>query len=286
MSTVLCLAADGDSHGWRAIFLAARDLFPNLLILIRDPAHAIRIAAKALHQDDVFGEVWHELFDARHALVPDLMNSPKWHDLLVAIQEENIRAVAMPGLNTKPLAGVLRNVAFAKQRFDSTAGPVGKMALMLLPAATLLAYIASDRRHEAEQRERATTLLRKLDTKFCTATGVSADWGIICNWFLRRFDVAYHDIAMSRCEIDCMIETLDAVFLEGRVFQALLSRPPQPSGGKQPAPHLVRPRNRYLRSQPLASIAGSAHGVLCAFSAKSLYSSQEVFLCSCGKIRR
>ena len=142
------------------MFLAARELFPNLLLCIRDPAHAIRIAVKALHRDDVFGEVWHELFDARHALVPDLMNSPKWHDLLVAIQEENIKAVAMPGV-PQPLAGVLRNVAFAKQRFDSTAGPVGKMALMLLPAATLLAYIASDRRHEAEQRERATTLLRK-----------------------------------------------------------------------------------------------------------------------------
>ena len=64
-----------------------------------------------------------------------------------------------------------------------------------------------------------------MDTKFCTATGVCADWGIICNWFLRRFHVAYHDIAMSRCEIDCMIETLDAVFLEGRVFQALLAPP-------------------------------------------------------------
>ena len=214
MSTVLCMAADGDGHGRRAMFLAARELFPNLLLCIRDPAHAIRIAVKALHRDDVFGEVWHELFDARHALVPDLMNSPKWHDLLVAIQEENIKAVAMPGV-PQPLAGVLRNVAFAKQRFDSTAGPVGKMALMLLPAATLLAYIASDRRHEAEQRERATTLLKKLDTKFCIATGVSADWGIICNWFLRRFDVAYHDIAMSRCEIDGMVETLDAVFLEG-----------------------------------------------------------------------
>ena len=47
-------------------FLAARDLFANLLIVIRDPAHAIRIAAKALHCDDVFGEVWHELFDSRH----------------------------------------------------------------------------------------------------------------------------------------------------------------------------------------------------------------------------
>ena len=172
--------------GGRVLFLAARDVFPNLLLCIRDPAHAIRIAAKALHTDDVFGEVWHELFDARHALVPDLMNSPKWHDLLVAIQKTNVTAVAAGGF-PEPLAGIIRNVAFAKQRFDSTAGPVGKMALMLLPAATLLAYIASDRRHESEQRERATALLKKLDTKFCMAVGVSADWGIICNWFLRRF---------------------------------------------------------------------------------------------------
>ena len=93
---------------------------------------------------------------------------------------------------------------------------------MLLPVATLLAYIASDRRHDSDQRERATALLRKLDTKFCAAIGVSADWGIICTWFLRLFDVASHDIAKLRSEIDCMIETLDAVFVEGRVFEQIL----------------------------------------------------------------
>ena len=67
-----------------------------------------------------------------------------------------------------------------------------------------------------------------MDTKFCVATGVSADWGTICKWFLRRFDVACHDIAASRCEIDCMVETLDAAFLEGRVFQQVL-RPGTPA---------------------------------------------------------
>ena len=152
--------------------LAAREVFPNVLLCIRDSAHAIRIAATALHTDDVFGNVWRELFDGRHALVPDLMNSKKWHDLLVAVQESNVRAVAS-GRVPQPLAGVLRNVAFAKQRFDSTAGPVGKMALMLLPAATLLAHIASDGRREKDQRDRATTLLRQMDTRLCT--GVSAD---------------------------------------------------------------------------------------------------------------
>ncbi len=156
--------------------LSARELFNNLLIVIRDPSHAIRTACRALHPDDIFGQVWHELFDGRHALVPDIMNSQKWQSLLVAIQEQNIRAVALPG-DAEPLRRVMRNVAFAKQRFDSAADPVGKIALMLLLAATMLAYIASDRRHDRPMRERATDLLRKLDSRLCTAIGVPADWG-------------------------------------------------------------------------------------------------------------
>ena len=220
MKTVTCISADGGSKERRAVFLAARELFSNLLIVIRDPAHAIRIASKALHCDDVFGDVWDALFHGKHALAPDIMNSDKWHNLFLAIQKDNLRIVARPGL-PQALPGVIRNLGFAKQRFDSTAGPVGKIALMLLPVATLLAYIASDRRHEREQRERATALLKKLDTKFCAAIGASADWGIICNCFLRLFDVANHDIAKSRAQIDCMIETLEAVFVNGSVFQRL-----------------------------------------------------------------
>ncbi len=61
-----------------------------------------------------------------------------------------------------------------------------------------------------------------MDTKFCIALGVSADWGIICNWFLRLFDVALRDIALSRSQIDCMVETLDAVFIEGGVLQKIM----------------------------------------------------------------
>ena len=222
LRTVTSVSADGCPAERRAVFLAAREMFPNLLIVIRDSAHAIRIATKALHSDDVFGKVWRELFNERHALVPNLMHSPKWHNLLNSIQEDNFRVVAMHA-DSQPLARVVRNLAFAKQRFDSTAEPVMKIALMILPCATLLAYVASDKRHDREMRERATNLLKMLDSELCTAIGVSADWGIICQWFLRLFDVASHDIAKSRCQIDSMIETLDAVFLEGRVFQNLLS---------------------------------------------------------------
>ena len=225
MRTVTSLSADGCPAARRALFLAGREVFPNLLIVIRDPAHAIRLAIQALHTDELFGEVWHELFGGSHALAPDLTNSQKWHNLFEAIQDEGgPMPLAEPGIDRRPLQAVVRNLRFAKQRFDSTAGPVGKIALMLLPIATLLAYVSSDTRHEKEKRERAGDLLRKLDTKFCLAVGVSADWGIICNWFLRLFDVASHDIALSRCQIDCMVETLDAVFLEGRVFKCIMQQ--------------------------------------------------------------
>ena len=222
MRTVTSFSADGASKERRFLFLAARELFPNLLLVIRDPAHAIRLAAKSLHCDDVFGDVWRELFDGRHALAPDIMNSAKWHNLFVAIQQDNILPLAEPGIGRKPLERVVRDLSFAKQRFNSTAGPVGKIALMLLPVAILLAYISSDVRHDAEMRERAKTLLKKLDTKFCMAVGVSADWGIICEWFLRLFDAASHDIAQSRSQIDCMVETLESVFIEGRVFKKIM----------------------------------------------------------------
>ena len=55
MKTVTCISADGAAKERRAVFMAARDLFPNLLVVVRDPAHAIRIASKALHCDHVLG---------------------------------------------------------------------------------------------------------------------------------------------------------------------------------------------------------------------------------------
>ena len=87
----------------------------------------------------------------------------------------------------RPLAVVLEHLRFAKQRFDSSADPLAKVAFMLLPIATLLAYIGSDNRHKNVDRARAKKLLKKLDSKFALAIAVSADWGIVCQAFLRLF---------------------------------------------------------------------------------------------------
>ena len=94
------------------------------MLLIRDSAHATRIAVNnSLHADTCFEEVWSELFDKRHALAPDIMHSDKWRDILTNVQKDiSVTTVAVPGVgDQQPLALVFKCLAFAKQRFDSTA---------------------------------------------------------------------------------------------------------------------------------------------------------------------
>ena len=193
LKTVHTLAADGAPKERRALAHAVKTVFRNCKLIIRDSAHAIRIAVKkSLHADECFDEVWTELFDKRHALAPDIMFSDKWRDLLTNIQNDtSVKAVAAPSAgDQQPLALVFKCLAFAKQRFDSTAEPVAKMSLMLVPIAVLLAYIGSDERHPPAQRARAAALLAKLNAKFCLALGLSADWGIVTQAFIAELIAA------------------------------------------------------------------------------------------------
>ena len=209
--------ADGGSKERRALLLAAEHLFPNIALLLRDAAHALRIAIKnPLHFDDLFGEVWTHLFDKRHALVPDVMNSAKWQDLFQNIH----RTVLRIPCESQPLSVVLKHLSFAKQRFDSAADPMAKVAFMLLPLATMLAYIGSDERHKLCDRERAKKMLKKLDSKFALAVGVCADWGLVTQAFIRLFDKNEHDIAKTESEIDMLKKSMTILFAEGGIFSS------------------------------------------------------------------
>ena len=65
----------------------------------------------------------------------------------------------------QPLALVLKCLAFAKQRSGSSAEPVAKLALMLVPIAVLLAYIGSDISHAKDTRL-GERLAEQLNAKF------------------------------------------------------------------------------------------------------------------------
>ena len=101
----------------------------------------------------------------------------------------------------RPLTVVLKHLRFAKQLFDSTADPVAEVCYMFLPITTLLAYRASDERMKPPERKLAKDLLKKFTSKFVVALGVSADWGLVTQAFLRLVDKNAHDIAKTQSEI-------------------------------------------------------------------------------------
>jgi len=118
-------------------FLDVQKYFPEASFVIRDPAHALRIAMyKPLQLETYYGEVYKQIIDKRHALIPDISNSPKWIAMLVGIKRAILRIPALS--HQAALQVVLRHLAFAKQRMDSCADPVAKVCLMLMPIALLL----------------------------------------------------------------------------------------------------------------------------------------------------
>lgn len=197
---VRVLTSDGGGSERRALFLQAESFFVNAKYTIRDPAHAIRIALQVpLRMESMYKEVFDELMNKRHALIPDIKNSGKWKKMLIAIQQQ-ARAEAL-GRNHHPqsiyrqgaLRTVLQHLSFARQRMDSTADPLAKFCLMLMPITLLLSFVSTDERCPKSQRERAADLLMKMQAKFVHAAAVASDWGLIAIAFLRLYYEIYYN---------------------------------------------------------------------------------------------
>ncbi len=149
--------------------------FPNCVMLIRDVAHTVRVAAKSpLHNDEAFGAVWDDLCGKEHALIPDIQPSDK-HEAVLQLAQRS--ALVIPG-NDHPLQTCLTHFACAKQRFGSVAHPAAKLACVLVPVTTLR-IIASYVRIVNTRRARALHALTMLTAELCMALGLSADYGLI-----------------------------------------------------------------------------------------------------------
>ena len=212
---VFVLCADGAAAARKILFMCAVFLFKNLRMVIRDPAHAIRRSLIPMHFDSLFGHVWHEIADRKHALLPDVMNSPKNQQILQALQVT--LAVSIPN-DARLVQTVLRHLSFAKQRMDSAANPLAALGLMLLVVGAMLAIRASDVRNTEASRKNATHLLKLFKPLFCEAVGASADWGLVTLAFTRLFDSRNHDISCTTRELETFFEVIDACFRRGGIF--------------------------------------------------------------------
>ena len=149
--------ADGGSKEQKCLEFLAASKMPNMLASVRDHAHKIRGSTReALTSEQTFQAWYDDVFGAKHALVPDIMNSDAWLEKLLLAQRVLLRWEGGQGGALSIAQHVLR---FAKQRFESCASPQRQFCCMYVAIALLLAFVASEPRSDlstskrAEQRE-------------------------------------------------------------------------------------------------------------------------------------
>ena len=166
------------------------------------------------------------------------MHSGKLKAMLHFAAEAKLRPLGGKA-GVSPLEKVLKDFNFAKQRFDSTVDPAAKLALQLLPVTIVLAIVASDPRNTKERRGYAERCFSFLKSKFVTALGISADWGIVWEVLLRLFDHDDHDIAASWDQLGAHIGLLRLLFLEGGLFDTRTWGMPMAATRSLPLPPVV-----------------------------------------------
>ena len=230
------------------------ELFPKVAMIIRDPAHAVRIAvSKPLRMEETFKDVLSELIGpgrqersasacgSSGAPIPDLTHSDKWKAMLMAIQKA---WRGCPQSRGDAVKVALRHLSFAFQRWGSMADPIAKSAL-LLPICVLLAYVNSDSCELPNRRAHAAALVGSFMPRFLTAWGVCADWGLVSTAFLRLFDSCYHDIASSAEQAEEHLNLVDEMFVKERVLSTHGSGSAE-EGGRLITDHMHRQMQKRL----------------------------------------
>ena len=196
----------------------------NLAWVLRDPAHAIRTSLETPIQIvDCYASFWDDVFDKRHALVPDVQNSDAWKCKLMAMQRHIICSKGTQGARVQT---VLRHLAFAKQRFDSCVGPARKFCILLQALTMMLICVACDWRADPKQRSRAQTQLDQMTPCRITAGGLFADYTALATTFVRFFDADY-DVAQVHREKLGLLRRMRLLFEEGHILTTGTKGPSQ-----------------------------------------------------------
>jgi hypothetical protein len=210
------IASDGAPSAMKTSRLLLAQLFTNAILVIRDPGHAVRIAIREpLLAEAAFKKFWDSVFDGEHALIKDIQNSDKLRSMLEACER---RVLQIKNVQGGRLDRVLRHFSWAKQRFESCAGPQRKFCCLLIAVCMLLAAIASDARETHSRRTRAEEALDSMTPEFIVTAGLTADYTAECIDFLRMVDDADHDPARTRAQKFTFQERMRKLFLQGWIL--------------------------------------------------------------------
>ena len=223
--------ADGGSKEQKCLAFLAACGTPNMLAAVRDPAHQIRRSTQdALTSETTFQAWYDDVFGAKHALVPDIMNSDAWLEKLLLAQRVLLQWQGSQG-GALSIAQHVRR--FAKQRFESCASPQRQFCCMYVAIALVLAFVASEPRSDSSIRKRAEQRLRQMPS-FMLPQGLAASWSAEALEFVRLFDVADHDPALTWGQWQSFQGRMTKLFFDGHIFMGKDANP-----GGMTAPQII-----------------------------------------------
>ena len=207
--------ADGAGAAQKSLRCLAAGPCPNLLAIIRDLAHKARTSTKDPFVGHAKFKAWYDdVFDQRHALVPDIMNSDAWLEKLLLCQREVVKVSGCLGGGLQTVQHILR---FAKQRFESEATPQRQFCCLLVALGMVLAFVACDPRADPETRARATRRLEEIPG-YVLPQGLSASYSAEMLEFVRLFDRQDHDPALTWEEVKTWKQRVRSLFIDGQIF--------------------------------------------------------------------
>ena len=292
MSKVHIVTCDGGSEVQKCARLLQRSpLFPHLRLVHRDNCHKIRIGLfEPLKRQAVFKDVWSDLLQGRNAIIPAIQHSAQWKARLVACQR-NLQGMRQDTsstgnssqllrdeasrdreANTFPhIDTVLRHFSLAQQRYDSLTGPLRKISAVFVAVGSMLAQFAEDKRADRRKRQMAREFLQNhMNGVSMITTALASDYTAVCAEFLRRFDVASHDLSAP----DGVIEVASVIAIV--TAKTLIARLVLMFGGSDcPTPSTRAPSGKR------PSGWGSVRSVclrMCAYSYCKLLVSVSVFV--------
>ena len=193
---------------------------PNVVLVIRDPSHVIRLTCRdPLHDGALFSAQYERLFEGEHGVLKDIHFSSKLRDQLQAAQRELLESGRCLGGD---LRHALRHMSFAQPRFESFVVPRRRYVCLLRALPQFLAIRAGDDRQLPKIRAAAEAALEAMTGSDCFTAGLAGDFGEVCLQFLRKLDVTDHDPAHTHTlnQVEEFVSTLRRLFIQGYVVCA------------------------------------------------------------------
>ena len=158
---------------------------PNLRMILRDRAHATRrLTERTFQADSKLDRIMRVVVLGETSVARLLKNSRQ----LQCMFEEEVSKQARKG-NAAGVQGSIRNMSFAKQRFDSTAKPLGRCLLNLDATISTMDLICQQRPAASKEHKGALQFLQLLsEPQNVVLMGMLADASDECLVLTRFFD--------------------------------------------------------------------------------------------------